>query len=182
MVPMDFTKDIKRNDSVLVVAPEASYESALIGGIRGVKGKICYISMSRTRKSLLEAFEREKIDSGRIFFIDCISKAIMFMSFQAERIPDRSENAIFLSYPGNLQGIEDALDDPAAKGFDYLVLDSLSSMTIYNKPDVVLKSLSSLLSKAKAKKAKAIVFSVAKKEQSDFMRKAAGLVGKAIFL
>ncbi|MCK4714437.1 MAG: hypothetical protein KAT35_02595, partial [Candidatus Aenigmarchaeota archaeon] len=88
-----------------------------------------YITVNRPYKSLTPLMQKEGIDSSRIFFIDLITKT------EGDR-PLREGNCIFMGNASNLTDLSVAISqavstNPKAKKF--ILLDSLSTMLIYNE-------------------------------------------------
>ncbi len=142
-------KKIKKGEIVVLVIPNTSYMS----GIMKVTKQICtsnkttvYVSLNKLYKPLTSKFESAKIDLNKFLFIDGISKSA------GQEAPD-AKNCLFVHSAGALTELSLNITKAINTGkFDSLVFDSLSTLLIYNKKEVVIKFVQSLVNKLRNKK------------------------------
>lgn len=97
-----------------------------------------------------------KIETQRIFFIDCIG----------DIIKTKDKNVLFTKTPSNLTAISIALNQliPIVGDHGFIIMDSLSTLLIHNKPETVIKFIHFLTSKLASRKENIISTFFATKE------------------
>lgn len=92
-----------------------------------------YITINRPYQSMVKLLRGSNINERNVFFIDCITEYLR----EKEMIV---KNCSFVDSPANLTEIGIALD-PILKDsiHNFVILDSLDLLTVYNSPDLVIK-------------------------------------------
>ena len=132
---------------LLETKAEESFETGLAAtkiltkqGYRGI-----IISASRPYANLITIYTQKSININKLMIIDCISKS------QDADIP--SDNAIFLENVSDLTNISisvnQLINQIAEKKF--VLLDSLSTMLIYNHPQIFARFIHNILTKIRLK-------------------------------
>lgn len=137
---------IKEKDIVLIVLSKSEYSEKILGIARiaaGRGGGLCYVSVNKPASSLLKVFGAEGIDTGKIKFIDCISRA----AFSGDMKNCDSGNIIFLSSPRNLTELSINIAEVVAKGIKSVFVDALSTFLIYEDGMVVIRFAHTLITK-----------------------------------
>ncbi|MCX6803825.1 MAG: hypothetical protein NTY48_04625 [Candidatus Diapherotrites archaeon] len=119
---------------------------------KGLKG--IYISLNKSSNELTQEMKRKGVDSSKIFFIDAITSMI-------DGKKAIGENFSYLESPNNLVELSVELDHAIeslgdAKGF--VILDSITTLVMYNKDVAVEKFLHSLTQKIRDHELKGILF------------------------
>lgn len=85
-----------------------------------------YVSLNKTQKSTVDILEKAKIDTKKIFFIDCVT---------TEKIDD----GVLHIAPNKLDLLSAAIQEfiQDIEGEKFLVLDALSTLLIYNDENKV---------------------------------------------
>jgi archaellum biogenesis ATPase FlaH len=85
-----------------------------------------YVSLNKTQRGVEEILHRNKIDTNKLFFIDCVSGE------------NTNENALNIS-PNNLDNLSYAVNDfiKEIPGNKFLIIDALSTLLIYNSENKV---------------------------------------------
>lgn len=85
-----------------------------------------YVSLNKTQKGVEEILQRNKINTSKLFFIDCVS---------GENV---NECALSVS-PGNLDNLSYAINNfiKEIPGKKFLIIDALSTLLIYNPENKV---------------------------------------------
>jgi archaellum biogenesis ATPase FlaH len=172
---MDISKELQKNQTILLIMPSADYSRDIISVMKKLKGNICYVTLNKTFDALKEDFKKNKIKTDNIVFIDAISKTI-------RQVPDTTEGCYFISSPGSLTEISIAIDRFLRHNFDYIIFDSLTNMLIYEKKAPVAKFVSSLVNKIRATKTKAIFYALSVQEQQALIAETGMFVDKVVNL
>ncbi len=105
--------------------------------------KICYVSLNEFYDSLSTNLEKVNADFDKFFIVDAITKTAN------TNILEKS-NAIFVSSPNALVELSLAITDCLEnQNPDVLILDSISTLLIYEKESTVTKFVHSLIGKIK---------------------------------
>ncbi|MEM0333241.1 MAG: hypothetical protein QXX30_02120 [Candidatus Aenigmatarchaeota archaeon] len=95
-----------------------------------------YITVNKPYENLIKYLEDNGIDTKNIFFIDAISK----VASQEMKI---TENCLFIPSPSHLTdlgiALTEALETMEKKESKFLILDSISTMLVYNDFESVAK-------------------------------------------
>lgn len=150
---MDIKKDLSSNQIILLTIPSGEYNPTMIKIIKQVEGNVCYVTANKTFDSLRELFKKKSIKMQNIVFIDSISKTI-------RKTPDQSDQVYYVSSPGALTELDLVIDKFLRHEFDYLIFDSITNLTTYQKPEICAKFMTSLTNKIKKTKTKAIFYSI----------------------
>jgi len=93
-----------------------------------------YITISKPYEVLVRQLKKEKIDVSRLYFIDAISKSVY------DKI-ETTENCIYIPSPQSLTDlaivISRIVEMMKKRENKFLFLDSLSTLLMYNKPEIV---------------------------------------------
>lgn len=106
-----------------------------------------YLTTNKPYESLLQSFSDHGINTERLLFIDCISQTV------------KPEVALkgrhyFINSPSDLTQLEIAIQKAVSKmppGDIFIMLDSISTLLIYNKKEVVERFIHLLATKIRAK-------------------------------
>lgn len=104
-----------------------------------------YVSVNQPYKRLVEVMEKNKIDTSKIFFIDCVSKIAGGRS-------KREKNVLYVTSPSGLTELGIAISQmmdsfPGKK--KYLYMDALSTLIIYNTAGSIAKFSHFIMSRVK---------------------------------
>ncbi len=87
------------------------------------KRKVCYVTLYKSYDFLQRYFQKNKIDTADLFFIDCVTAFI--------REPAKKKNCTFVSAPYDLFQIGEAIGKCIKRGYDLFIFDSLSALVAY---------------------------------------------------
>ena len=135
-------QDIEKYSTILVVSSAEKLQLAVNTIIKLFSRKKLvgvYVCLNRPYKAAKTLLEKEKIRLDKVFFIDCITSHI--------GQPDKSEGVLHICSPAELTGLTTAISSfiKTVEGKKYIFLDALTTLLIYNKEDVVLAFMKSLL-------------------------------------
>jgi len=140
-------KKIKEGNVVLLVTPaekliETNTE-LLKWYISKKKYNVVYVTVNKPFSTLIERFQREKIETSKIFIIDAVSPSTT-----------TTGNAIFIGSPKELTNISISTTSTIKKlkTAKILVFDSISTLLVYNKFETVKDFIHFISNKMKALK------------------------------
>jgi hypothetical protein len=130
----DLKKVIGNNVVAVLVIPNDAYSECLIEIARQVGSnyqKTCYVSLNKLYSALVTSFRNNKVNTNGFFFIDAITRSAL------PGVVD-TESCKFVDSASDLQEIGVAINDEISKeSYNTLIFDSLSTLQIYNKDDIV---------------------------------------------
>lgn len=157
MLPQSYLKELESNEIILFLIPGEEMLTIIINLVKEVSKNgyhIIYITANKPYATINNIFKKEEIDLGRVFFIDVVTN-LTGASMQ------RTGNCIFSSAQGlthvgiTVKNIVEELPKEAKK---ILFIDSLSTLMIYNKPDVMGMFTLSLMAKLREWDVKCIAY------------------------
>ena len=173
---MNIKKELDSNQTTLLIMPGIDYNEVIIDNLKQLSGKsVCYVTLNKTFSSLKELFEKNKIDTTNIVFIDTISKTIKDVS-------DQTKACYFCSSPGALTEISVTISKFLRHNFEYLMFDSLTNLLIYQQKDPVAQFLSNLANKIRDSKTKAVFYVLSVKSQDELIKETEMFVDKVVEL
>lgn len=159
-IKMKNIKNIKKYKNVLVIEEAQKMQKTIQGILKSIDKPIIYIDLIKPVNSVLRDLAENKINTEKIFTIDCITK-------KAVGNVVRTENILFVQEPTDLTGIGIAVSQflRSISGEKYIIIDSLRVLALYNEAAIVLEFIKSLLRNAQRSKAKVIVLSSRGKDE-----------------
>lgn len=118
--------------TILYLVNPENYLAGVLKIVLSLKSKIViYVTANRSYYYLSDFFKSKGFEVSNFFFIDCTGTA-------QER---DAKNCVFVNSPQNLTEISIAINELAeeVKGDKVLLLDSLSTLLIYNDAEVIGK-------------------------------------------
>jgi len=108
--------------------------------ITGKKNDVVYVTVNKPFSTLIAHFQKEKIDTSKIFIIDAISPHEV-----------RAQNAVFIKSPKELTNISITTTSTLEKlkKAKILIFDSISTLMVYNKFEVVKEFIHFISNKMK---------------------------------
>jgi hypothetical protein len=171
---MDIVNELSKNQTVLMLMPSASYGKQMVKVAKKLSKKsVCYVTLNKTAKSLMEIFKKNHVTLENIVFIDAISNTIM-------KVPKQDDACYYSKSPGSLTEISLLMSKFLRHEFDYLIFDSVTNLLIYQKKAPVAKFISSIINKIKASKTKAVFYALNVKEQESLIQESGMFVDKVV--
>jgi predicted PP-loop superfamily ATPase len=147
---MDLVQEIAKNKFLLILLEEKEYASKLreiIKSVEKTKTRICYVCLSKPYTDVMEDVRKQKFNVSDFFFIDVLS------SHYREQEP--ADNCIFISAPTNLAAIGEAIRKAVEeKKCSVILLDTISTLLIYQETSSIVKFTHHILSDEKQEHAK----------------------------
>ena len=113
--------------SKLIITTVENLQPRINGIASSLAGKPgVYVSLNKTQKSVEEIFKAEKIDTKKMFFIDCVTS-------------EQTKDYVLHIRPTELDKLSYAINSffHEIKGDKYLIIDALSTLLIYNNENKV---------------------------------------------
>lgn len=176
MKQIDIKTELGKNKTVLLLVPSIEYNEDIVEIMKNLSGKsVCYVSLNKTFSSINELFSKNKINTENVVFIDAISKTL-------KQVPSQTDKCYFVSSPGALTELSLVISKFLKHNFEYLIFDSITTLTIYEKEDAITRFLSSIINKIKESETNAAFYAVKIKDHDTLMRKVPMFVDKVIDL
>jgi hypothetical protein len=148
---MDIEKELSENQAILIVMQGLNYSKLTSDVTKKLSEKrVCFATLNKTYPAVEEWLNKSGCDTKNFFFIDAISRAL-------KDVKGQKKKCSFVGTPSALTELSIAISDNLSN-FDYLVFDSVSTLTIYNKVGAVEKFTSSIVNKIREAKVKSIFF------------------------
>jgi hypothetical protein len=102
------------------------------------------VSANRPSKNLLGVYAANGIDPGKVFIIDCISKTY-------DPNPPANDHVVYVDTVSSMTSISIAFDEMVRKlgAGNFFLIDSLTTMLVYNKPDAFGRFIHGILTKSR---------------------------------
>jgi KaiC/GvpD/RAD55 family RecA-like ATPase len=162
----DVKKELASSQTVLLLIPGNEYPEDISKIVKDLADKkVCYITLNKTSESIKELFTKSKVNLKNIMFVDAISK-----SFKKDMKSD--EKSIYVSSPGALTELSIVINKLLKTNeFDYLIFDSITTMTVYETKDAVTRFVSSIVNKIKETKTRAVFYAIGERDNDPFTKK-----------
>ncbi|MBW2984332.1 hypothetical protein KY361_04410 [Candidatus Woesearchaeota archaeon] len=119
-----------------------------------------YVTMNKPYETVINNLKKCGIDTKKIFFVDAISNVIGNKKLI-------SENCIILDSPSALTELGIVISKAfGSKKIKFLLMDSLSTMLVYNKVDTTVKFIHYLITQLRKYKLSGIILSLEKDMES----------------
>ncbi len=158
-------KGILENKVNLVIVSSKDYNKQVCKVMRKFKKKnICYVTVNKGVESVIELLKKGKVSKEHIYFIDCITKTIVK--------PEDRKDTFFCSSPNALTEISLAMNKIIdSEVAEIIVVDSLSSLLVYHKPNTLMKFVYHIVNKVRNSTVLLILVSPREDRGTDFFEK-----------
>lgn len=139
------------------------------------KEKGSYITVNRPYENIVEVLKEKNIDANSLYFIDCITKKLGGRAKFAR-------NVAFIDSPKNLTELCLRLHQTVTTGKDrtFMFMDSLSTLSIYNEPEIMLKFIHYITGKMRLWKLNGIIISLHEETDRKLIAELSQFVDKMI--
>jgi len=133
--------------------------------------KVIYVTTTKPYSQVSGMLRKAGIKDDNIFFIDCVSRSIGEKALSAQ-------NCIFLENPRNLTAISIAINESVKKmpGKKLLVMDSLSTMMLYNDHVTMGRFSNFVINRMRALDVDTVMSAFEADANSDVLKQIAGFV------
>ena len=126
-----------------------------------------YVTLNKPYQTLKKNFDKEKIDSRFVIFIDAVTKT-------AGGRMEKTKDCLFIGNPKHLSEISIAMDQAIMaipQKNKFLLFDSLSTLVLYNDVNVVVRFVHFLSGKLRLWEAKGVIISLRRKEDEELINR-----------
>lgn len=174
-------KEMDSNQLVLIVAPSRKIQEVdlfLLKHFLNTKKAFCvYVTVAKPYQTMLNILEKNKIKTDKIFFIDCITPVSAGGGMQ------RVGNCVFCQ-PQSLTNISitltAALQSLPKESERVLVLDTISTLMLYNEAGTVTRFVHSLTGKMRQWGVKSIILTLEEETDKKVLSQLSQFVDKVI--
>lgn len=135
------------------------------------------LSTSRPCSNLLSIYEKQKIDTSKLFILDCVCKS---QGINVKNI----KNVFHLENISALTNISLAINDNLKKMSrlkrSFIFIDSITTMLIHNKADVYARFIHNILTKMRINKVNGLLISLKEETNKEVRAEIAQLCDKVI--
>lgn len=168
--------NVQKNAIVLAIVPHQHYQDVNLFLLKYwmdiSKGSGVYISLNRPYKNLLDTLAAGKIDSKKLFFIDCVTKS-------EQDVP----NCYFLKTQQSLTNLSIAISTVIkTEKPDFVFLDSINTLALYNEMDAAVKFAHFLLTKLRANSVNGIILGIEDEKNKQIITELSQICDKVIDL
>jgi DNA-binding response OmpR family regulator len=152
---IEIKKEMEKCQNLLITIPNADYETIVTDIIRQISSKrICYVSLNKTYNSLKNSFNKTKISTSNITFIDGITRTIINAK--------NKKDCHYINSPGDLKELIVIISMLLNRGVNYLIFDSLSDLLTYRNYDEVEQFVNNLTYSLIKNKCKGIFYAISR--------------------
>jgi KaiC/GvpD/RAD55 family RecA-like ATPase len=163
----------KPGSSVLVVAKAQDYMLEVVKIARSLKGqKVCFITTNKGYSALEETFKISSVDDSKFFFLDCVTRTVM-------KTKD-TKYCKYVSSPSALTEIEIEASKRMKAGDEIFVVDSLSTLMIYQSEEKIARFVHNLISNCKSNKRTLVILIADGDRKSDLYNKVSVMVDEVL--
>ena len=142
MPKINLKKELGDAQVALLIIPNERYSEIIIDMAKQLARDYkhtCYVSLNKLYDPLVKSLQAQKVDVGKFFFIDGISRGVA-------RSPEKIKNCEFLPGPHALTEMNISISkNLKAKKSDALLFDSLSTLLIYERETFVIRFIHALI-------------------------------------
>lgn len=170
---------LPKNYVALVLVGADGFEQANMGLldilVNDEKLKGCYVTLNRTFTNLKGLLIKNNIGANKLFFIDAISKEV--------EIVKEYDNCMYMASPESLTELGEAIDGVLKSGkHDFIFIDSINILNIYNDPKTTIKFLHVFTEKIREKNMKGILICLDEEADKKFIDEIAEFCDKIVRL
>lgn len=170
---MGILKDLKENQTLLLLVPNESYNKAVIDLAKEVsKENTCYVTLNKTFAAISEDFKKKGVSIDKMIFIDAISSSF-------SKSTCSGDHCFPISSPGALTELGIAISKFLKHGFGFFIFDSVTNLNTYHKKILIVKFITSVINKLKNTETKAIFIGMSGRND-DVIDEVSTLVDKVV--
>jgi len=160
--------------TILLVLPGGIFNKCIFNALKELSSKkIGYVTINKEAGTIIDQLKMNKMEHKDFFFLDCVTKTI-------SAIKDEPQIK-YISSPNALTEISLGIKNCVDIGCEYVIIDSLSTLMIYHKSDVLSRFLHNLISKFRTKPDVRLLLTISEDDRnSDLFKKVELLVDEII--
>ena len=153
---------VTRSKITLGILPKERYQDLrplIISRLAQLQNKICYITVNRPYKTIVEELETQRLRGDRISFLDATP---------GEK--KSSSEYVAVASPTHLTELSLAISKQIEEGFDLAVFDSIDTLALYNEWKVAIKFLHLIINKIRASQSRALFLAIVSHDTSEIAK------------
>jgi hypothetical protein len=154
--PVEELKKLGDQFNILIICPVERLQDDINGilkflAARGMPG--VYVSISKPYKNLARTLTTNGVDIGNISFIDCISHSA------DDGVKEDDGKVTYVSNVGDLSAMGMCVHDLVERipGREFILIDALETLLIYNKPETIAMFVQSIIEKASKSESSVVI-------------------------
>ncbi len=175
-------KDFEDNELILVLAPSDRIQEVNVEILKNFLNKkdtsCIYVTVAKPYKTIIKSLEKNGIKPDKLFFVDCATG----LATGNEEV-QRSGNAIFCP-PQMLSDISIAMsnfvDSIPKKENKTLILDTLSTLMLYNNAETVGKFMHAVTGKLRNWGVKSVILTMEEETDKEIISQISQFVDKVV--
>ncbi len=156
------------SEVVLYIIDAEKYFEGLVSILKNsnAKKEIIYVTTNKPYKNIMDILNKRKIKIKKVFFIDCISRHI------GDKLGVEPDNCIFIEGPQNLTTLSIAINEAVKRlsGNKVLLLDSLSTLLLYNDARTIGQFTNFFINKMRAADVETIMLALESDVDKDVIK------------
>lgn len=186
---MNIIDEFRGNSNIVFILPHdkySGYTAKIVKEVLQGYERICYVTISKSYKSVLEKFKNEGIGCRNIYFVDAITKTvsskphILELLMPAKKVKSKY---FFVTNPKALIELSLAISDLLEnRRNELVVLDSVNTLMIYNENKEIMKFLHYVMAKISENRCKGIFLFAADEKKSTLVKEISLFADKVIDL
>lgn len=157
---MNLKKELKNNNTLLVVFPNQNYNNKVIEFVKKIsQDKFCYVSINKSYASLISSLKKSKINVKDFFFIDCVTRTVT----EPKKIP---KNCLLLPSPKSITEINLAITKIAKSDHKIIFLDSLSTLSVYHSENILKSFVHKICNQIRNFHGKLLILAISSKDEN----------------
>lgn len=173
---MGFEEDIKNSGISVIMTSKENYQNNLnkiIKASADASSTVCYLCVNRPYAAVSDNISKNNLGSEKFFYIDTLTKNV--------QAPPQVDNCIFVSAPNALTEISVSITKAITEhNCNMLLVDSLSSFLVYEKPHSLIQFIHSVITKLRVNNAKAVMIALNEDLNSELVKDLHMFVDKVI--
>jgi len=165
--------DVTSGNSLLFLIKKIDYHNTVSTVVKQVQThKVVYITFNKTGDFLMEEFSKKGLSVDNVFFVDAISKSL--------RKTAKRKNQYFVSSPAAFDEIINIVNQLLVRGYDQIILDSLTNLLVYQNKPQVRSFITSLIAATKKRGARILLYALLKDEHQNLINAVSKKVDRII--
>jgi hypothetical protein len=142
---------LSKNKILLLVAPNLAYHKKIVELVRKLSNKkVCFVTLNKTYQAIEGWLIFKKINVKKLIFVDAISDTLGIKTKDSQIVH-------YVSSPIALGELRQAISR-IMLNVDYVIFDSISSLSAYYRAEIIVKFVLALINDLKAKNVKSVFF------------------------
>jgi len=141
--------------SLLIIAPLEKLQNRINSVLKSFKNiYVIYVSLNKSQKTMDDILKKRKINTDRFFFIDCVTS-------------EKTRDDVLRIEPTRLDLLQSAINSfvKNIKGEVFLIIDSLSTLLIYNDKNKVANFIKEVIESCSKSHVKVVAFTPKTEEE-----------------